>query len=391
MRFEKLKKLWVPLFIFGAVLIIFYKTVDKLPIVLAGIVDFLGIFSPIITGMIIAFLLFIPQNAIERLFKKTKDTNLFNKHSRGISVAITYVALIAVVAVALYFVVPAVAKNAVNLVNNIPTYYETAIKYINDFAGPDGTILGFDVSGIEQSITQETVIGYATSILGDFDFTNFESYWNEITKVGSGFFDFIIAFVMSVYMLCSHERIILTCGRVLNIVFKKKTLYTVYSYVARGTKIFYDYLYGAFLDAILVGFILGLALTIAEIPYGLLLGIFIGLCNLIPYFGAIISGAVSIGLTYIFTGDLIKTLIAVAIIIVIQQLDANLLQPRVIGHSVGVKPFYVLVAITIGGALLGFWGVLLSVPMAAFIRMCIIDIRIAQREKALLQKEENKE
>ena len=88
---------------------------------------------------------------------------------------------------------------------------------------------------------------------------------------------------------------------------------------------------------------------------------------------------------------LISIAIAVAIIIVIQQLDANLLQPRVIGHSVGVKPFYVLVAITIGGALLGFWGVLLSVPMAAFIRMCIIDIRIAQREKALLQKEENKE
>ena len=91
MKFEKLKKLWLPMFIFGAALIIFYKTVDKLPSVIAGIVNFLGIFSPIITGAIIAFLLFIPQNALESLFKRTKETNFFNKHSRGISVGITYV------------------------------------------------------------------------------------------------------------------------------------------------------------------------------------------------------------------------------------------------------------------------------------------------------------
>ena len=369
MKFEKLKKLWFPLFIFGAALIIFYKTVDKLPSVISGIVSFLGIFSPIITGAIIAFLLFIPQNAIERLFKKTKETNFFNKHSRGISVGITYVALILIVAAILYLVIPTVATSVANLITNLPAYNENTINYIKKLAG------------------KEAVLEYFNSILSNFDITNINSYIQEIAKVGSGFFDFIIAFVMSIYMLCSHEQIILTGGRVLNLIFKKRSLYSFYSYVARGTKIFYDYLYGAFIDAILVSAVLAIALSIVKIPYGVLLGIFIGLCNLIPYFGAIISGICAVVATYITTGNLITSLIALAIILVIQQLDANLIQPRIVGKSVGLRPFYVLVAITIGGALFGFVGVLLSVPMAAFAKMCIIDITEAKKEKLKAQEQ----
>ena len=393
MKFEKLKKLWLPMFIFGAALIIFYKTVDKLPSVISGIVSFLGIFSPIITGAIIAFILFIPQNAIESLFKKTKPTNFLNKHSRGISVGITYVALLLIIATILYLVIPTVATSVTNLIKNIPSYYENTISYIKNIAGEDGTIWGFDVTLIEKSITVEAVLNYFNSILGNFDVTNINSYIQEIAKVGSGFFDFIIAFVMSIYMLCSHEQIILTGGRVLNLVFKKRSLYSFYSYIARGTKIFYDYLYGAFLDAIMVGVILAIALSIVKIPYGILLGIFIGLCNLIPYFGAIISGLCAVVATYITTGNLITSLIALAIILVVQQLDANLIQPRIVGKSVGLRPFYVLVAITIGGALFGFVGVLLSVPMAAFVKMCIIDITEAKKEKikAKKQAEESQE
>lgn len=381
MKFEKLKKLWVPLFIFSAALVIFYKTVDRLPAVISGILDFLSIFSPVVTGVIIAVLLFIPQNAIEKLFKKLKDTNFFNKHSRGISVGIIYIALLGVVTVALYFVIPALVNSVKQLIINLPSYYQSTLNYIDNLAGTDGKIWGFDVAQIETLVSEESVLQYFNELFGGFEMSSLSTYVDGIAKFGSGVFDFIIGIVMSVYMLCSHEQIILTMGRILNLVFKKKTLYTVYSYVARGTKIFYDYLYGAFLDAILVGVVLGIILSAFKIPYGLLLGIFIGLCNLIPYFGAIISSAISVIATYITTGNIITALIALTIIIVVQQIDANLIQPRVVGSSVGVRPFYVLVAITIGGALFGFVGILLSVPMAAFIKMCIIDIFRSKREK----------
>jgi len=389
MKFEKLKKLWLPMFIFGAALIIFYKTVDRLPNVISAIVDFLGIFSPIITGAIIAFILFIPQNAIEKLFKKTKETNFFNKHSRGISVGITYIALLVIIAAILYLVIPTVATSVTNLIKNIPAYYENTLNYIKNLAGEDGTIWGFSVTKIEEQISLESVLSYFNSILGNFELANINDYFNEIVKFGSGFFDFIIAVVMSVYMLCSHEQIILTGGRILNLVFKKRSLYGFYSYVARGTKIFYDYLYGAFLDAILVGAVLAVALSIVKIPYGVLLGIFIGLCNFIPYFGAIISGLCAVVATYITTGNLITSLIALAIILVVQQLDANLIQPRIVGKSVGLRPFYVLVAITIGGALFGFVGVLLSVPATAFVKMCIMDLTEAKRDRLKAQQSAN--
>ncbi len=376
MKFEKFKKLWIPLFIFTAIVIIFYKTVDQLGVVVGGILEFLKIFSPIVTAAIIAFLLFIPQNAIEKLFKKLKKTNFFNKHSRGISVGITYTLIITIIAGAIYLLFPAISRSITSLIEDVPKYYESVIKYLHQLGGESGKILGIiDVKEIEKNITVEAILGY-------FNLNSMDQYLNEILKVGSFFSNLIISIVMSVYMLCSHEQIVLAMGKVLNLIFKKKTLYTVYSYVARGAKIFYDYIYGAFLDAIIVGVVLGIALSIFKIPYGLLLGIFVGLCNLIPYFGAIISGGIAVIATYITTGDWLKALIALAIILVIQQIDANLVQPRIVGHSVGVKPFYVLVAITVGGALFGFVGILLSVPTAAFIKMLILDIFEIRNERA---------
>ena len=91
---KRFKTLWLPLFIFAAVIVVFYKTIDRFPDVLAAVFQFLGLFSPIIIAAVIAFILYIPQNKIEKLFQKLKEDNYFRKHSRGISVLITYLLLI---------------------------------------------------------------------------------------------------------------------------------------------------------------------------------------------------------------------------------------------------------------------------------------------------------
>ena len=373
MKPSDLKKIWLPVFLFSAALIIFYKLVDKLPDALAVLVDFLGIFSPIVVAAIIAFILYIPQNNIEKLFLKFKKENFFHKHSRGISVFITYLLLLGLIGAGLYFVLPAIVNSIANLVNNLPSYYNSTLTYVKNLAGQDGKIWGVDITEIDKWISLDKLISY-------FDVSKLNLYISEIAKVGSGFFNFLLSIVMSVYMLCSHENIILTGGRILHLVFKKRTLYAFYSYVARGCEIFYDYLYGSFLDALIVSVELSIALSIFKIPYGILLGIFIGLLNLIPYFGSIISGVIAVLTTYIVTGNYITAIIAFAVILIIQQIDANLVQPRIVGASVGVKPFYVLVAITLGGALFGFVGILISVPLAAFIKMLIIDYMRAKND-----------
>lgn len=371
---KRFKTLWLPLFIFAAVIVVFYKTIDRFPDVLAAVFQFLGLFSPIIIAAVIAFILYIPQNKIEKLFQKLKEDNYFRKHSRGISVLITYLLLIIAVGLLLYFIIPAIVSSVANLVKNLPDYYNNTINYIKELGGSDGKIWGVDVTNVDKWISLDKILSF-------LDFSSINIYLGEIAKFGNGFLNFLLSVVMSVYMLSSHENLIRTCGRVLNLVFKKRTLHAVYSYIARGCEIFYDYLYGAFLDAIIVSVELSVALSIVGIPYAILLGIFIGLFNLIPYFGAIISCVVTVLITFITTGNFVTTLITFVVILVLQQIDANLVQPRVIGNSVGVKPFYVLVAITLGGAMFGFVGILVSVPAAAFIKTVILDYMKAKQQR----------
>jgi predicted PurR-regulated permease PerM len=98
-----------------------------------------------------------------------------------------------------------------------------------------------------------------------------------------------------------------------------------------------------------------------------------GFCNLIPYFGALIGGAVVVLITLVSTGDILTTIIALVCLLVVQQVDANVIQPRIVADTVGLKPLYVLLAIMIGGGIFGFIGILVAVPVMAIIRMLIVD------------------
>ncbi len=374
---KNIKRLWVPLFLLVTALIIVYKMIDKLPEVFGAIGTFFGFFGTIFGAIIIAFILYIPQGRFEKLFSKLKPENFFHKHARGFSVLITYLLLCAVVGVGLYFIIPLLVENIGKLVKNMPQYYEETLSFIDGLSDKNGMILGIvSAAEIKQLLSID-------NILKTVDLNQVNTYLDGAMKFGSGFLNFLLSTALSVYFLMGHEQIIITGGRVLNLVFKKQTLYAVYSYVARGCEIFYDYLYGAIIDAFLVGLELSIAFYIIGVPYAILLGIFAGLCNLIPYFGAIIAAAVCCLFCYITTGNIWTLLIMLAVIIAIQQIDGNLIQPRIVGQKVGVKPVYVLCAIIVGGAMFGFVGILVAVPTFAFIRMIVLDIIEAKKDREL--------
>ncbi|MBQ0111105.1 MAG: AI-2E family transporter [Oscillospiraceae bacterium] len=372
---KNFKKIWLPLFLLAAALIVVYKTVDKLPEVFSAIGTFLGFFGTIFAAVVIAFILYIPQGKFEKLFLKLKPENFFHKHARGFSVLITYLLLCVLLGVGLYFIIPLLIKNVGKLIENTPQYYKSLLGFIDSLADKNGMIFGIiSAEELKQICSLE-------NILKAVDLNKFSTYLDGIMKFGSGFLNFFLSAALSIYFLLDHEKIILTGGKVLNLIFKKRTLYAVYSYVARGCEIFYDYLYGAILDALLVGLELSLAFYIIGVPYAILLGIFAGLCNIIPYFGAIIAAVVACLFCYITTGNIWTVLIMLAVIIAIQQIDGNFVQPRIVGQKVGVKPVYVLCAIIIGGAMFGFVGILVAVPTFAFIRMIILDIIEAKKDR----------
>ena len=129
----------------------------------------------------------------------------------------------------------------------------------------------------------------------------------------------------------------------------------------------------ALLDALCVGVVVSIGLALFRVPYAVLMGMALGLLNIIPYFGAIIGG-IGIALVTLLTTNIYTAVGVIIYIIVIQQIDANIVQPRIIGDSMGLRPFYVLLGITFFGGLFGFWGILLGPPLMGVIQMILRDI-----------------
>jgi len=359
------RKIWLPLFLFVVAVIIFYKVVDRLPQVFATIFDVISVVSPFIGGLVIAFILYKPAYALESLCVKSNNTFL-KKHARGLSVLSCYLALILILAVILYLLLPRIFGSAMNLVKELPSYYESAVDYIKNLIGSDGKLFGFDVEGFLNNLSINDVLAF-------FDLSSVGKYAGEILGATGAIVDVVMAFVVSVYVLLGRKELLKVLKKLLSMVIPKERVTKLEVLTLRISGIFYSYIYSQLLDAVIVCILLLIVFSIIGVPYALLLAILMGLCNIIPYFGSIIGGVGVVLVTLISTGDIIKSVIALVCIIVVQQLDANLIQPRIIAESVGLRPIYVLLAIMIGSGLFGFLGILISVPVMAVIRMVLVD------------------
>ena len=378
---SNLKRFWIPLFIFVVAVICFYKVVDHLPDVFAGILEFIGILSPFIGGLVIAFILYKPAFALESMLLKTKKAFLKN-HARGISVITCYVSLAVILAIVLYLLIPRIFSSAMTLFENLPTYYNSAIAYIKDLAGDDGKIFGFALSDITANLT-------VSKILTFFDFSSVGKYLGSLIGATGTVIDVLLSFVVSVYVLLGRSHLAEVTGKLARMVLPKERVRKIHHYMVRISSIFYNYIYSQLIDAVIVCVLCLIVFSIIGVPYALLLAILLGLCNVIPYFGAIIGGGAVVLVTLISTGNFITAIIALASILVIQQIDANIIQPRIVAESVGLKPLYVLLAIMIGGGLFGFVGILVSVPVMAVIKMIIVDYikNLNGKDTPLVQKQ----
>ena len=150
-------------------------------------------------------------------------------------------------------------------------------------------------------------------------------------------------------------------------------------YFNRGNEIFFKFLTSQILDAILVGILVSIAMTILKVKYAVLLGFLIGLFNLIPYFGAIVAVSIAIIVT-ILTGGFGKAVLMAVVVIILQQIDANIINPKIVGNSLEISQLLVILAVTIGGAYFGVLGMFLSVPIVTVIKIMIEDF-IDEKEK----------
>lgn len=143
-------------------------------------------------------------------------------------------------------------------------------------------------------------------------------------------------------------------------------------YMDRTNNIFFKFISSQLLDAIIVGILVTIAMSIIGVKYAVLLGFMIGLFNIIPYFGAIIAVAISVIIT-IITGGLSQALIMAVVVIILSQIDSNIINPKIIGNSLEISPLLVIFAVTVGGAYFGVLGMFLAVPVVAVLKILIND------------------
>lgn len=355
--FEKYYK-WIAAFIFCVAVIAVYKTFDNFSNVLKGIGTVLSALSPFVIAFVIAYLLNIPSKKIEKLLTKVKNV-FIKKHAKGISVLTVYLISFAIVIVVLGALLPAIYKNILDLYNNLPDYALIVENWLNDFEivnklnifGESGFNLSAAINGIFKSI----------------DMAQFGKYAQGVFQMTSGVVNIFIAIIASVYMLLSKERLQNGVMRIMHTFFKAEKVSSAVEHARRINDVFTNYLYSRLICSAIMAFVCGFVLSLMKVRYAVILGLFIGAMDMIPYFGSIFACVITALITLI-TGGIWKTVWTTLVLLVLQQIDGNVLGPKIMGETLEISPLLIVFAVSVGGTLFGFIGMLLSVPIAAIVR-----------------------
>ena len=358
---------WMWYFTLAAAVVLLYKLSDNIGQAVGLIGTLIGILSPFVVGLVLALFLYAPSSWIENKLKGLKG-RLWQKMARPLAIFLVYLGLFGLIGLLGWLVLPVVTSNLTKLVSAMPQYIDAATKQMEQFAQSDGLLgqngLGPRLLELYQSLL-ESVRRLMTT-------ENLLSALKGVGSVAASVVDVVIAFIVSVYMLAGRESLRRELRAVASLFLKPRWLDMLRDYAAKSAHIFTSYFYSALLDAILVGVVVTVGLLIFRVPYAVLLGMGMGLLNMIPYFGATVGG-VAVAVITLLTTNLYTALAVVIYIVVVQQVDANVVQPRVVGDSVGLRPIYVLLSITLFGGIFGFWGIFFGVPLMAVVQMLVKD------------------
>lgn len=366
---------WVSI---GVVLILIYKLLDNFSGIGSWFGNLLSILAPFLEGILIAYILYSPCKKIETRIKKFKN-KFISKHARIISIAMIYITVIVLVFLFMNVIIPTIVSSIADLISNAQTYYNAVIS-----ESPNLSIAPF---------IQDNILKPVVDFIQNMDFSEFftiekiKEYLSSAMGVVKGIVNIFIALICSVYILLQRERIVRYIKKLAKAMLSSRGYEKFQKYFSNGNQIFFKYLWSQMLDCIIVAIITSIAMSIMGVKYSVLLGILIGISNLVPYFGAIFGVAIAVIIT-LLTGGWEQALIMAIVVIVLQQIDANLINPRITSQSLKVSPLLVMFSVTVGGAYLGAIGMLLGVPFFTLLKLVIDDFaseRIQEKEKIELE------
>lgn len=353
---------WLTRFLFVMAIIIGYKLITNYQMITDNLANLLSILSPFIFGFIFAYLLNGAQKRLESLFQKTQ-ISFITKHSRGISVLVLYLLIFYLFFLVLNYVVPLIIDNLVDLLGLLPQFY----NYLMDL------ITRLEYEGVFESLNLEE---FLQNLTADFSPENLLQQWTQaltslgvITKSLSSFvFNSFLALIISVYSLVFKDRILLFIDKLGQKTLSDRIYRSSKKWLSATHTIFYKFISSQFLDACVIGVSASVLLYVLEVPFALTLGILTGVCNMIPYFGSIFASIVTTVITF-FSADFQLALTTLISLLILQQIDGNIIGPRIMSGALNLNPIIIIISITVGGAYFGVLGMFLAVPVAAILKI----------------------
>lgn len=376
---KKVWKQWLYCFVFAVAVIVVYKILDNYTYIKGWLDNLFEVIMPFSIGILIAYLLYLPCRKIERIYEKAR-LKFLKKRARVCSIITVYIILLILIIIAINFLVPIIAQSLIDFINNFQNYYNVAMEKIQNL--PDNPIINQQfIQEIIQNVQEINLKQY-------FNMERLTQYAKGVADAASSVVNIFVTIIVSIYVLMERRHIVEFIKKIIFAMFDFKVAQKIKNYFNRTNEIFFKFLASQVLDAIVVGILTSIAMSILGVKYAVLLGFFIGLSNLIPYFGAIIGVAISSIIT-IFTGGLPKAIWMLIIVIILQQIDANIINPKIVGNSLKMSPLLVIFAVTIGGAYFGMLGMFLAVPIFAVLKVVIIDyVEYKNRKKQVSMEEE---
>lgn len=362
---------YITLFILGAALIAVYKTFDNFQNLWSGISAFFKALTPFTIGFVIAYLLNIPCKRLSGSLEHAKKP-FFRKHAKGLSIFTVYFVALAFFFLGMRMLVPKIYANVLDLYNNLIPFTQNALQKIDELQK------SHDMSILE--INENTAKLALQQALSGIDVTQFGKYAEGAINLTSGVLNAFIGLIVSVYMLLEKEAIFAACGRLTRAFFSEEKTILLRDYVLKINQVFSRYIYSRVVDALIIAVLGTIVLLILNLKYALVFGLFLGLCNLIPYFGSII-GTVVIALFAVFSGGWTSGVWTALSLLVLEQIDGNLIGPKIMSEQLDASPLWIIFAVSAGGKLFGVLGMLLSVPVLVVVKLILSDLLRAREAK----------
>ncbi len=354
------KKTLQKIFLGVAGCIILYWLLHETERVAAWIRVALNVVSPFVVGSAIAFVLNVPLRSIERGLKFIKLQPL----RRGLAITLTFVAVILVLTGVVYLLIPQITQTVESLVNQLPSFVERVITTCVEFIQNNPQLLEWvsentDFNSIDWSSLAQRAVGFVTN-----SFTSLaDTAINTVISLSTGIFNGVLSVVFALYCLSRKEILARQGRRLLYATFPEKASDETVRILRMTNTAFSNFISGQCLEAVILGLMFAVSMPIFNMPYMPLVSVIIAVTALVPIVGAFAGCA--LGAFFILVDNPVLAFWFVVLFLVLQQIEGNLIYPKVVGSSIGLPGMWVLVAVAVGGSIMGVGGMLIMIPLAS--------------------------